>query len=358
MVYCSIFAAGQGIAPPAEDHYVPVSAFNSASMKGWLFQLAAVVLLIVSVATNDTIATSRPDMSLTDISSEAITWSNISSFVHAVLIFAAKFVISKTQLTIIGADLVLALLFTIGSDLQNSAIQGPYRKESRHASVEMLRSTQAWTNEQGQPVTPTCLDSLLGRKLEPRVPSATAGGEFHNPLSLNQSTSRPRRQSMHRSSGTIGNWEERFSSQHNRRYWVNTVTSETTWNQPAPSRGYRVSSSADMPVKREGTTPQQQYGTQGPVTTTAVELHTVESRREQGPRFGVGHDEHVSAVRSGGQQWMQKYSEAHGRPFWYNIRTGERTWRDPNTSGSAANGGVRAGATSVHGSGLAREHHK
>lgn len=330
-------------------------------MKGWLFQLAAVALLIIAVATNDTIANSRPDMSLNDISSEAITWSNISSFLHAVLIFAAKFVISKTQLTIIGADLILALLFTIGSDLQNSDIQGPYQKESRHARVEMLRSTQAWTNDQGQPVTPTCLDSLLGRKLEPRVPSAAVGGEFHNPLSLNQSTSRPSRQSMHRSNGTVGDWEERFSTQHNRRYWVNTVTSETTWNQPAPSGGYRVSSSADMHVARKGTALRQQHCMQGPVTTTVVERHTVESGREQGPRFGVGHDQHVSAVRSGGgQQWMQKYSEAHGRPFWYNVETGERTWRDPNianASGIAANHAFRGGGASVHGSDLARQHH-
>ena len=29
-----------------------------------------------------------------------------------------------------------------------------------------------------------------------------------------------------------GEWEEKFSQQHNRKYWVHRTTKESTWTQP------------------------------------------------------------------------------------------------------------------------------
>ena len=71
---------------------------------------------------------------------------------------------------------------------------------------------------------------------------------------------------------------------------------------------------------------------QGPVTTTARAVGSGHPRNERRLRYDVGHGQHASAVKisgGGGQQWMQKYSETHGRPFWYNVKTGERTWANP-----------------------------
>jgi hypothetical protein len=31
-----------------------------------------------------------------------------------------------------------------------------------------------------------------------------------------------------------GGWEEKYSEQHSRKYWVNTSTSERTWHEPKP----------------------------------------------------------------------------------------------------------------------------
>ena len=349
-----VCGVGQDIPPPTADASASVSAFNKASTKGWAFQLAAVVLFVVAVATNNTISKSRPDISLIDISSEALTWNNLSSFLHAVTIFAAKFIISKTQLTIIGADFILGLLFTIGLDLENDAIQGPYQKESRHARDEVLKAREDWINDQGVRADyPSCLDSLLGRMLEPRLPDSTASGEFHNPL--NQSAATSSHHALHRSSGAIANdWEERFSTQHNRRYWVNRSTSETTWNQPRGS----FAASNSISGARGGIAQRQQHDMGDKATTASAGPRLSSPGRSAGTR-GPQHDgsyRHASSMRrapgvGGSQQWVQRYSEKHGRPYWYHVETGERTWTDPSLGNASSKTRQSAiGVASTHSS--------
>eukprot|EP01043_Picozoa_sp_COSAG02_P011222 COSAG02_NODE_410_length_22875_cov_43.282755_3_plen_524_part_00 len=82
---------------------------------------------------------------------------------------------------------------------------------------------------------------------------------------------------------TQSDWQERFSAEHNRKYWINISTGKSSWNdpnqhvQPTPSARRQTG----MP------TPQSQ------------------------------------------SPWDKLFSEQHNRHYWSNRSTGERTWTDP-----------------------------
>eukprot|EP01048_Picozoa_sp_COSAG05_P006601 COSAG05_NODE_437_length_9835_cov_3.761915_3_plen_217_part_00 len=149
---------GQDLPPPATDFKPPLFSFESAKKKAMIWHVLALVFLLLAVATNDMLATSMPEISL---NVPKVTSKNVSGFLHTVIIFAAKFVISKTQLTIIGADFLLGALFTIVHDRENTDLQQPYQDEAALAHFELTRPCQQ----------PTFLDSIFGVKPNPRAPA-------------------------------------------------------------------------------------------------------------------------------------------------------------------------------------------
>jgi hypothetical protein len=86
-----------------------------------------------------------------------ITVTRVWNFTHWLLVFVAKFYISKLQVTIIGADFIISLIFTILTDLKNKTIQEPYQNEARQAMEGMKR---VW--QEGDPKPTSFLFDLFG----------------------------------------------------------------------------------------------------------------------------------------------------------------------------------------------------
>jgi hypothetical protein len=80
-------------------------------------------------------------------------------------------------------------------------------------------------------------------------------------------------------------WQERFSAQHNRKYWVNSTTGQSSWvdpNQPAEGAAHQAAT--------------QSAGSQRGAPESA---------------------------------WDQRFSEQHNRHYWVDRSTGQSTWTDP-----------------------------
>lgn len=82
-------------------------------------------------------------------------------------------------------------------------------------------------------------------------------------------------------------WSEKFSSKHQRRYWKNEDTGESTWKDPA------ADAIAPTPIRPRTPTP--------PLPEPVPE-----------------------------EEWSEKFSERHKRRYWKNNNTGESTWKDPH----------------------------
>ena len=81
-------------------------------------------------------------------------------------------------------------------------------------------------------------------------------------------------------------WDEKFSEKHQKKFWKNKTTGETTWKEPPKP----VTSAATSSDKKESTE----------TAAAAVEW-----------------------------DWDEKYSDKHKKKFWKNKTTGETTWKEP-----------------------------
>jgi hypothetical protein len=96
-------------------------------------------------------------------------------------------------------------------------------------------------------------------------------------------------------------WEEKFSEKHQKKYWRNKRTGESSWKNPIPSAPSQEHASATISADSGS-------GVAGAQSTTAT---------------------------SGGSDWEEKYSEKHKKKFWRNKVTGESSWKDPHLSSSS-----------------------
>jgi hypothetical protein len=99
-------------------------------------------------------------------------------------------------------------------------------------------------------------------------------------------------------------WEEKYSDEHKRPYWSNTMTGERTWTKPVAG-----GAAAASPPRAEVASPR---------LAAAVA------------------NGDVGATPDGSSDWEEKYSEEHKRAYWSNKKTGERTWTKPVAGGAAA----------------------
>eukprot|EP01043_Picozoa_sp_COSAG02_P037443 COSAG02_NODE_2808_length_7981_cov_8.763385_3_plen_541_part_00 len=116
-----------------------------------------------------------------------------------------------------------------------------------------------------------------------RATAAGAAVDEMRTAADSQSTSGSRR-TTHLPAQT--DWQERFSDEHNRKYWVNRTTGKSSWVEP-----------------------EQQA------------QHTPPARRQE-----------RTPTADSGSAWDKLFSEQHNRHYWSNSSTGERTWTDPTTS--------------------------
>jgi hypothetical protein len=91
-----------------------------------------------------------------------------------------------------------------------------------------------------------------------------------------------------------GVWKESFSEKHQKKYWKNKETGETTYKDPTGGEG----SSAATDVKKD------------------------KKSKAKGSEDGASGD-------AGASDWVKGFSEKKQAPFWKNKVTGESTWKDP-----------------------------
>ncbi len=129
---------------PTNDAQDIVDDFKKAKKKGLIFNIVAGIFILLAVATNDLISITMPEISLkVDITAEKVL-----NFIHTMTVFAANFVISKIQVTILGADLMINLIFTLVAHLQDKEMQQPYCDEVAAFEVGMKRE---WKEGDPQP---------------------------------------------------------------------------------------------------------------------------------------------------------------------------------------------------------------
>ena len=127
---------------------------------------------------------------------------------------------------------------------------------------------------------------------------------------------------------------------------MNATTREKSWTRPAAAGGAAAPRAAR---------------TQRPAATSSSSSEYVEKYSEQHGRPYWVHKETGSKTwkmpdeaRQGGGRaaskaasdgaasasvWVEKFSREHQRPYWRNTETGKSTWSDPHRPGSAGGGG-------------------
>jgi hypothetical protein len=115
-------------------------------------------------------------------------------------------------------------------------------------------------------------------------------------------------------------WTEQFSERHNRKYWVNSQTKQSTWTDPNPGQaGGAAQGRAHVTAGRRGlpsTVPRQANTTPG---------HTHQASPSTSAQ--VADDQQLPA-------WTEKFSQEHNRSYYVNRSTGEKSWIKPNVDPS------------------------
>ena len=160
-------------------------------------------------------------------------------------------------------------------------------------------------------------------------------------------------------------WQERFSDQHQRAYYANSADGQTSWTRPAggargapatPQRSTAASSAA-RPAQATGGLPagwaesfSQQHqrafyrnSATGETSWTrpAASAGTETKRSEETANPLHAGEETANPLHAGG--WVESFSQQHQRPFYRNSATGETSWTKPSAQPAARAGMAKAG---------------
>eukprot|EP01046_Picozoa_sp_COSAG06_P037898 COSAG06_NODE_4324_length_4366_cov_3.080853_1_plen_917_part_00 len=159
---------------------------------------------------------------------------------------------------------------------------------------------------------------------------------------------------------TDSDWEEKYSEQHDRKYWVNTSTGERTWHEPESAKQQlRQSNQTDNSVVHKDSDWAEKYSEQHSrkfwmnATTGERTWHEPKPRLSSSvvdatsddddgadsdadadsglPAIDLDDPSEGAAADTTDSDWEEKYSEQHDRKYWVNTSTGELTWNDPES---------------------------
>eukprot|EP01043_Picozoa_sp_COSAG02_P032304 COSAG02_NODE_2152_length_9655_cov_6.433654_8_plen_461_part_00 len=133
---------GAGVIPPTADAGEINRAFTKAKRKGVAFNLFAVLFFVAAVATNESLSEIMPGLSVSSDQEEQINVGNTARLVHWVCIFFCNFFVTRIQVTIMGADMILSMMYEMNQHLENQELQAPYRDEAKQACEGMIRVSQ------------------------------------------------------------------------------------------------------------------------------------------------------------------------------------------------------------------------
>ena len=166
-------------------------------------------------------------------------------------------------------------------------------------------------------------------------------------------------------------WEEKYSEQHGRPYWVNRATRKSTWEDPIKAataeRAQRTRLATEAGIEIETAQPAQRAGGRGGGrgvgggggAAGGLPQGWVQKEHNGRPYFVNSSTGEKSwtrpaggAAAGGGQAqaqspWVEKYSEQHQRPYWVHRETRKSVWTNPNSSQGGGGGGGRGRATAA-----------
>lgn len=147
-------------------------------------------------------------------------------------------------------------------------------------------------------------------------------------------------------------WEEAYSKKHERKYWRNKLTKETTWTDPNaaktnPSNQSSKTEAVDKNIEKHVNNQSasddwdEKYSEKykkkfwknkktGETTWANPMATSTETGKEHGALKGDSKsDSSASKASAAENEWEEKYSEKYKKPFWKNKTTGETTWKKP-----------------------------
>ena len=151
-------------------------------------------------------------------------------------------------------------------------------------------------------------------------------------------------------------WEERFSQEHKRPYWVNRRTNQSSWTRPATSlegpHAIRKGSPIDAGTSRASFGPRSSVRAHSPGGEAVASSSTMASRRFRvagvaSVMLGSGATSKGAAARAQTAQqrrqplppgWEERQHE--GRVFFAHLATGETTWTHPAALAHAEGAGM------------------
>lgn len=122
-----------------------------------------------------------------------------------------------------------------------------------------------------------------------------------------------------------GVWKESFSEKHQKKFWKNKETGETTWKDPTGT------STQDNKKKSSKSSENNKSEIDG---TDAVEKGPVKKKSSKESAVAV------DTVSAASTDWVRSYSEKKKAHYWKNKVTGESTWKDPTISTNKAEEGT------------------
>jgi hypothetical protein len=146
----------------------------------------------------------------------------------------------------------------------------------------------------------------------------------------------------------MSDWVKGFNEKHQRDYWKNKVTGETSWKDPTGGNASskkskseeasvvsesKVSSELSDWVKGFNEKHQRDFWknkTTGETTWKDPNKGTDKASNEASA---------MSETKAAGSDWVKGFNEKHQRDFWKNKTTGETTWKDPAKAGTTAKSG-------------------
>ena len=126
-------------------------------------------------------------------------------------------------------------------------------------------------------------------------------------------------------------WEERYSKKHDRKYWKNKNTGESSWKDPNKINSKKKRSDNTKESNNNGDKIDITDVVVNNVESNADEDHTnIASKEEKNDNTIIDVEKDQKEERLEGENvWVEKYSKKHDKKYWKNEVNGETSWKDP-----------------------------
>jgi hypothetical protein len=174
--------------------------------------------------------------------------------------------------------------------------------------------------------------------------NATNDNNINNDDGFNRKKSQRTSEKYRRTdSYSLDAWIENYSEVQNKRFWVNKITSETTWVSPEE---YILNLQAETNLQQHEQEQHEweelynekhkrkywKHKTTGETSWKAPKVDTTtnnDANKAADTKTDVVVESTSSAAAATSSEWEELYNEKHKRKYWKNKMTGETSWKAP-----------------------------